>query len=512
MREWRVVRAGQQQEIDERAYASGIESDSLMEQAGAGAAAWMLDHGALGRTVVVAGPGGNGGDALVVARHLAEAGVQVVTLVAAPAEALSPATQRMLHRLRESQTAPLVREYQPETHAAAIHGANTIIDGLFGAGLNRPLGDCHIELASLINAAVGRVISLDVPSGLSADHGAPLGAAVRADTTLVMEFMKPAHLLYPAAESCGSLAVIPVGYPAPVLESARPLARVLAACGVNHRLPRRRPDGHKGTFGRVVVVAGSIGMTGAAILCCRGALRAGAGLVSLACPASLNMVFEVTLPETVTLPYPDEDGRLSLDAVEPVLAALDRADVLVIGPGLSREPKSVHAVSEILRRSSLPVVVDADALFAISSFPDLLGSLVGRAVLTPHPGEVGQLLDRRADEVDAERIDLARTYAIDQGVTLLLKGRPTVIARPNADLYLNPTGNTGLATGGSGDVLAGLIAGFAAGGAALSDAALVASYLHGAAAEQHSRDRAERSLTPSDLLDRLPIVLKEIET
>ncbi|MGB2983336.1 MAG: NAD(P)H-hydrate dehydratase, partial [Candidatus Bipolaricaulia bacterium] len=271
-------------------------------------------------------------------------------------------------------------------------------------------------------------------------------------------------------------------------------------------------DGHKGTFGRVLVVAGSIGMTGAAILCCRAALRAGAGLVTLATPRSLNGILEAALPEVITVPLPDEDGHVVNVDDERFAEALERSDVLAIGPGLSRAPKTGVVVRELVSRFAGPTILDADGIVAFGDSVDELRRAGGHLLLTPHPGELSALVGRSPDEIDADRIEVARAFARENGLALLLKGRPTMIGLPNGTVYLNPTGNSGLATGGSGDVLTGLIAGFVAGGASLDDASILGAYVHGWAAEAYVRDRAERSLTPSDVIDLLPSVLREVET
>lgn len=506
-----VVSAEEQRAADARAYASGIEEDALMESAGEGAARWMVEHMTLGDVVALAGPGGNGGDALVAARHLAAAGVRVKAFVIPPKASLAPATVRMLERLRQSGGDVTLAGSQIDSLLPALVRASTVVDGLFGCGMSRPISGIYRKVVDAVNAADAHVVSLDLPSGLSSDRGILLGEAVRADVTLAMQFLKPAHVLFPASGLCGNVAVIPIAYPCGVLSETRPVALVVERFGVRSRLPSRRPDGHKGTFGRVLVVAGSTGMTGAAILCCRATLRAGAGLVSLGCPAPLNPIFEAALPEVITLPLPDEDGSLHEDGVDRLAHALERANVLAIGPGLSRRPGTQAAVLKILERFDGSIVIDADAIRALIGRGDVLERIAGRAILTPHPGEFGALVDRSADDVDADRVEMAREFAVTHGAIVILKGRPTAIALTDGTVYLNPTGNAGLGKGGTGDVLTGLVAGFVAGGASLNEAAIIAPYIHGHAADVYARDRAERSLVPSDLIDLLPIALQEAE-
>jgi hydroxyethylthiazole kinase-like uncharacterized protein yjeF len=508
-----VLTAAAQRDVDAAAERAGVSSLDLMESAGRSAAEWILDRLRPSAVLVLAGPGGNGGDALVVARRLAEAGVEVRTFLLAPADRLGVSTRTMLDRLRAVGERPGVLAETAESELdEAISRSAWVVDGLFGSGTTRPLDGAARDTVVRLDASGARVVSLDLPSGLSADGGALLGKAVRADITLAMAFLKPAHLLHPASATCGNVAVVPVAYPSEVLDGIDPWARVAEPAGIARRLPRRRPDGHKGTFGRVVVVAGSLGMTGAAILTCRAALRAGAGLVTLGAPASLQVVFDLALPEVIVLPLPDEGGHVAGVDDGAFASALDRADVLALGPGLSRAPATGAAVRDLVRDYRGPIVLDADGIAAFAERPEMSRDLGARLLLTPHPGELGLLLGREPDEIDADRVEAARTFVRESGHGLLLKGRPTVIGRPDGRLYLNPTGNTGLATGGSGDVLTGLIAGFVAGGASLDDAAVLSAYLHGWAAEVYARDRAERSLMPSDLLDLLPEVLREVET
>jgi len=509
-----VVRAEDQRTLDRRAEASGIAEDALMESAGTNAATWIVDHVFPRRVAVFSGPGGNGGDALVVARRLHEAGVDVETFALAPSDRWSPAARRMADRLRAVDARP-VRVLEDGTPPAAIDDADCIVDGLFGSGLSRPLDGPARRLVERLNGATARTISLDLPSGLPSDCGELLGEAVRADTTLAMAFLKPAHLLYPAAGFCGNVAVVGVDYPEATLADAAPWARVCETAGIARRLPARPPDGHKGTFGSVLVVAGSIGMTGAAILACRGALRAGAGLVRLAIPASLDPILETALPETITVPLPDTaaPGRLTPDGLDAALldAAIDRSDVLAIGPGLSRHPASLAAAAALIDRFDGPIVVDADGVHALIDRPEALARLADRGILTPHAGEFAALADRPIPDVLADRRTAAADFAAAHRAVTVLKGRPTAIAAPDGDVFLNPTGNDALATGGSGDVLTGLIAGFLAGGVSLVDAAVAGAYIHGLAAEAYVVERAARSMIASDLLDLVPVVLKEIE-
>lgn len=500
-----VLTAADQRDVDAAAVAAGTSSAELMESAGTASADWILDRLDPKRVALLIGPGGNGGDGLVVARRLADAGVDVLTLLVPEPGDLKGASRTMLERLPATAKPTPIAEACLEDELASC---DWVVDALFGTGLTRPLEGVYGDVVERANASRARIVSLDLPSGSPSDDGEILGPTIRAHVTLAMTFLKPAHLRLPAASHCGNVAVVPVAYPSAAMQSVRPRALVPELAGIARRLPARPPDGHKGTFGRVLVLAGSEAMTGAAILTCRAALRAGAGLVFLAAPAGVRDILEGALPEVITLPMPEEEGGLAGLENPGFVELLAQADVLAIGPGLGRHDSTLEAVRDAVLRFGGPIVLDADGVHAFVDGADALRAAGARLLLTPHPGEFAALAGLAVEEVDTER---ARSFAQRIGAAVLLKGRPTAIASPGGELWLNPTGNTGLATGGSGDVLTGMIAGFVAGGATLTDAAIAGAYLHGRAAEIFAKDRAERSLTPSDVLELLPYVLREAE-
>lgn len=508
-----VVLAAEQRRLDAMAEAAGVSSDAPVESAGRSAAEWILANAPTARAVVAAGPGGNGADGLVVARHLRAAGIDVETFLVTPASPSASAARALAALEGEGGSVVVLRGENAdlEPFACAATQADLVVDALYGSGLTRPLAGAAADVVAAVEGASATVVSLDVPSGIGADGGDVLGPAVRADVTLAMEFLKPAHLFYPAAGLCGRIVVVDVAYPDDVLAHASPFARVLQSGGARRRLPLRPPTGHKGTFGHVLLLAGSRGMLGAAILAGRAALRAGAGLVTLAVPASQAATVHAALPEALVAATAEESGHIVPAALSDLRSALGRATVLAVGPGLSRGDAVAAAVTGILDAYGGPVVVDADAVHALSREPRGLRAVAGRAVLTPHPGEFAHLTARDAASVDRDRVAAVGSYAREHGVIVLLKGRPTAIGLPEGQVYLNPTGNSGLATGGSGDVLTGLLAGLVASGASLEDAALLGPYVHGLAAELFAADAAERSLLPSDVVELLPRAFLEVE-
>jgi NAD(P)H-hydrate epimerase len=501
-----ILTAAAQHALDQASSAAGVPQDALMESAGAGAARWILDHHRSEQATILVGPGGNGGDGLVVARHLHTQGVAVRTfkITAIPE---GSAAARMVKRLVDAGASPPQPVADDASRDTALDDTGLIVDAVFGSGLTRPLEGPVAQVVERVNRAPGCTVSLDLPSGLPADTGTPLGASVHADVTLAMAFLKPAHVLYPAATQCGRVEITPVAYPEDLTASIVPWALAPTPLGIRARLPQRPADGHKGTFGRVLAVAGSAGMTGAAMLCCRGALRVGAGLVYLAVPEALNAILESALPEVITRPTA---SRLADPADPRFEALLASCDALAIGPGLSRRPDALEAAAAWVDRFPGAMVIDADAL-PVTADPKRLRRIAGRAVLTPHPGEMAQLIGGDPEAIDRDRREVARSHAEATGCVVVLKGRPTTIAGPGGTVFVNPTGHDGLACGGSGDVLTGMIAGLLASGASPEDAAVTATHLHGAAADRYARRRAARSLIPSDLLDLLPEALFDVE-
>lgn len=512
MQVMRVFSAAQIKTIDREAVRRGVPEATLMDKAGTAVANFVLKRLHVSHAVVVAGIGGNGGDALVCARRLHESGTDVRVLVLAPIEVLTPTTRDMARLFLACAPERLtVIEDDIGALEKALVGADCVIDGILGIGVSRPLDGRYAAIVRAINRADVLRVAIDVPTGLATDTGDLIGDSVYADHTLAMAAYKPSHLLYPARSRCGKITIVPVGYPPEIVESIEATAIVIDREWVRAHLPSRDPAGHKGSFGRVLVVAGSRGMSGAAILCAGGALRAGAGLVTVACPGSIEPIVAAAIPEVITVPLADTNGHLSRRSLPRLLAAANTADVLAIGPGLSRVPSVGKVVLRLLGAAKNNIVLDADGIFPLRNRLGLLARLAGHIVLTPHPGEMSRLLGSPTEEINRKRIEVACSFAQTNGVALLLKGRPTAIGTPNGKTYLNPTGNTGLATGGSGDVLTGLIAGFLAGGSPPADAAIIGAFIHGAVADRLARSASERSMLPSDLIRALPHTIAAIE-
>ncbi len=502
-------------ELDRRAEELGVPALLLMESAGRGAAEeirrWLMDLPGR-RILAVAGKGGNGGDALCALRFLGLWGAEVRAVVLG-----EPAGPAALELQAFSGSFPgkvqMVRTERELSHLKeALGWAEVVVDGILGVGLQGPAQGLARAAIELLQGFSGLIVAIDLPSGLSAESGRIPGPAVRAHLTLAMGALKPCHLLPPAAELCGEVRVVEVAYPPAAWDSVRPEARVLDAGFCASLLPSRPRFGHKGTFGRVLVVAGAVGMAGAAALCAEGALRAGAGLVHVLVPEPVFPIVAGLVPEALVHPGPaSPEGTFAPEAANEALHLSQGMDVVVAGPGLGRTPGSAEVVRALLTERFPKLVLDADALFALAQDPKLLRKKHGELVLTPHPGEFARLVGVSAEEVVPEKIRWAKEKAREWKAVVVLKGPPTVVADPAGEAFLNTTGNTALAHGGSGDVLAGMIGGLWAGGIGPVQAAALAVFAHGRAAEVLTLDHSARAVLPSDLFSALAQVFLGLE-
>jgi NAD(P)H-hydrate epimerase len=509
-----AVTAAEMRALDRWTIEHGTPGHVLMERAGGGAARVLRErlHQPRGMVIVVAGRGNNGGDGFVMARHLRRARVPVeVWLTARPDEVQGDAA-RMLARWRRVRGP--VRELTTAEHVAALArrltGAAAVVDALFGTGLNAPVGGVAAGAIAAINACGAPVLAVDIASGLSADTGTPIGTAVRATVTATFGFPKVGQLVYPGVEYTGLLAVVDIGIPPAALAVVGPRVSLLEPLEVGRLLAPRPRDAHKGHFGHVLVIAGSRGKTGAALLATLGAARAGAGLTTLAVPASLQAVLESQVREAMTAALPDAgDGTAAL--AEGVDALLAERAAVVCGPGLGVTEGTRALVAHVIRRCAAPLVLDADALNVVAG-TTVLRARSGPTVVTPHPGEMARLLGTETARVQADRLGAARELARAQQVVVILKGARTIVADPDGGAAISPTGNPGMASGGTGDVLAGMVGGLLAQGVAPFDAAALAVFAHGAAGDAVAARQGEVGLLAGDLLAEVPPTFARLQT
>ena len=514
----KVVTAKEMQDLDRRAAAEyGVSSLILMENAGAGSVREMERYYPglyRSRVAVVCGKGNNGGDGLVVARHLANRGATVqIFLLAKTAELKGDAATNLGIAERSGLSLIHVTTTQ-DLHARreALATADLIVDAILGTGLTGAARGIVGEAIQLLNNLDRPVIALDLPSGLGSDDGRIVEPCIRADLTLTFALPKRSLLLYPAACCAGEIRVVDIGIPRSLLADPNLTVNLTEHEQVRTAFPPRDPDAHKGTYGHVLVLAGSPGKTGAAALCSLGALRVGAGLVTLAVPKGLNDLMEVKLTEVMTVGLPETEERtVDFQARDDLLNLMEGKRVLALGPGLSIHPETVRLVVDLVRSAKIPLVIDADGVTALARQKEILSKASAPVILTPHPGELSHLLWIPKEEVVDKRIAIAQKVASTYNVHLLLKGARTTVAEPGGQVYLNPTGNPGMATAGVGDVLTGMIAGLVSQGLTPGLAAVVGAYVHGLAGDIACQQRGPEAMIATDLLDKLPDAIRAVK-
>jgi NAD(P)H-hydrate epimerase len=479
-----------------------------MENAGRGAALVARQHfGDLaGRNVaVICGRGANGGDGFVMGRVFHGWGARVRFYLLSEIDRVGGDARINLNVAQKMGLEIVEIKQEGQVDRIDLAKADLIVDAILGTGLDSEVRGLYRDTIERINAAGRPVVAVDVPSGLDSDTGRRLGGCVQADLTVTFGLPKAGLLQPPGEQAAGRLEVVDIGIPPHVLAEADPRKELLTEESLAGTLFPRSLDAHKGTYGHVLIVAGSTGKTGAAAMTALAAARSGAGLVTLAVPASLNSIVEEKVTEAMTLPLPeDEPGFLAAEAADLVVEMAGGFSVLALGPGLGTKPGACRLVRELVERCELPLVIDADGLSALSGHTALLRKARREVALTPHPGEMSRLAGLGAGDVQADRLTLAGTFAVDYGTVLALKGYRTVVAAPDGRLYLNTTGGPHMASGGMGDVLTGMIAGLAAQRSSLLDAVRLGVYAHGLAADQVAAAKGPIGLLATDLLDRLP--------
>ena len=506
----KLVTAAQMRELDRRAIEEvGIPSSVLMENAGRTTYQILrreFPHLA-GAAAVLAGRGNNGGDGFVVARYLANQGAPVAVFLLGSREQVRGDARVNLEILFQ-QGVEVQEEAQLDSILPRLARAGLVVDALLGTGLNAEVQGLMRTWIERINDLPAPVLAVDIPSGLCADTGRPLGAAVEASVTVTYGWPKIGQILPPGRDYVGRLWQADIGIP-PVLAQEIPV-ELGEAREMRGLLPSRPFSSHKGSFGHLVVIAGSEGKTGAAALAGEGALRAGAGLVTVGVPASLNDILEVKLTEAMTVSLAEAPGARALGlAAWPMLKDFltDKA-ALALGPGLGTHPETQELVRRLVKELPLATVIDADGLNALAGHADALKNAAGPRLLTPHPGEMAGLLGCTSKEIQGNRLGFAREAAAQFGAIIVLKGAQTLVAAPDGRVSINSTGNPSLASGGTGDVLTGIIGGFLAQGLTPWDAARLGAYLHGLAAD-YLMGEAGHGLIAGDLIDIFPEVLTE---
>jgi ADP-dependent NAD(P)H-hydrate dehydratase / NAD(P)H-hydrate epimerase len=472
----------------------GIPSLDLMERAGEGLAAVVAQRAPAGRVAIVCGKGNNGGDGLVAARLLREAGREVDVLAVWPPETLSGDAAEQLQRLPGTPPAAF--------DAARLEGAAVIVDALLGTGTTGAPRDPAGAVIEAVNAAGAPVVAVDIPSGVDASTGEVAGAAIAAVATATFHRGKPGLWIRPGKEHAGEVRVIDIGIPAG--SPVEPQCGLIDA-GVLAEVPRRGPSSTKFTSGNVFVIGGSSGLTGAPTMSALAAMRSGAGYVTVGAPAHLEATFSARLLEAMMVGLPGDAGSWSPEAVEPALKAIERADAVVLGPGLGRTDGARAFARALFDRIGVPLVIDADGLNALAGvFPADLPQRRFPTVLTPHAGELGRLLDVESSEVERRRLHHAREAAARSGAIVVLKGDDTLVCSPDGNVAISRGGAPALATAGTGDVLSGVTGALLGKRLPPAHAACAAVFAHVRAGQLAAEPHGADGVIASDVIQQLP--------
>ena len=505
----------QMRELDRQAIQErGIPSIDLMERAAEGVAKAALEllpeRPGKCRAAVFCGAGNNGGDGIAAARLLFLAGVRVRAFLVGQYEKLTPDALEETGRLSECGVE--LEPFDPEDlfQTSWARSSHVLVDAIFGVGLSREIApDSRFAAAiRLINECWGAVVAADIASGVEADTGRVLGCAVKADRTITFTYKKIGQAVGDGALLSGRVDVLDIGIPADLASGVVCPVQSVEAEFVKAALPPRKPDGHKGDFGKLLVIGGAVGYTGAPYLTASAAARSGCGLVFLGVPESIWAVEAAKCASAMPFPLPEKQGLLSYKALQKIQEKLSACDVLALGPGLGRSEQVTRLVCELLRETEKPVVLDADGINALVGHMDVLDARRGRVtILTPHDGEFARIGGELAH---GDRVRAAREFAAAHGCVLVLKGHRTVTATPAGNVLVNTTGNSGLAKGGSGDVLTGVIASLLAQGATAAQAAAAGVWIHGKAGDIAALTETAYGMTMEDVIRVIPLAIREL--
>ncbi len=513
----KVVRASEMKEIDGYTIENiGIPGIVLMENAAVRIVQQLeKDVGELlsKNVVVFAGKGNNGGDALAAARHLHNLGVNVLSIVVGPEDSIKGDARINLDILKNMAARLVVVEDQShfEEIAASLFLADVVVDGLLGTGLRGEVSRLFADIIELVNQSERYILSIDIPSGLDGDTGRSRGICINADRTVTLGFPKLGLLVGDGPKFAGEVEVVDIGIPHKATEERELGINLVTKHKAASLLPARSPFSHKGNHGRVLVIAGSVGLTGAAVLASSAAVRSGAGLVTLGIPSGLYNIVGSKLTEVMTLPLADSgSGFLSSKCIEYLEDLLHNFDVIAAGPGLGCSAEITEVISWLVKHTEAPLVIDADGINSLSLNIDVLTKAKAPVVLTPHPGEMARLTGSEVKDVLENKVDAARDFSTQWNCTVVLKDWRTITAVPDGQIFINTTGNAGMASGGMGDVLTGMIAAFTGQGMNPQAAAAAGVYVHGLAGDISADRKGQLGMTAGDLIESIPYALKEL--
>ena len=515
----KVVTAEEMRIIDRRTIEGySIPGSVLMERAGLAVASRIKEAFSPRKVIIIAGSGNNGGDGLVVARNLYNEGWDVkVFLTVKPEDLKGDALLQYRIAVKFGLKIYLMNEFLTN-YSSLITRHCILVDALLGTGISKNVTGLLSEVISYLNRSNVPIISVDIPSGISSDNGQIMGEAVRADYTVTFGLPKRGHLLYPGAQHSGKLFIEDIGFPKELLNSEKLHIELLTKDKVSPLIPKRPRYSHKGNYGHVLIVAGSKGKTGAAIMAAKACLRSGAGLVTLGIPKSLADVFQSRVTEEMILALPDKgDGTLSQRAARVILNFLnERATTLAIGPGIGISSDTKKLMGILIKTSTTPMVIDADGINSLKGERAMFSKLKAPIILTPHPGEMARLLGKqkgvsvKTQDIERNRINVPFSFAKETGTYLVLKGVPTIIAGPDGMAYINSTGNPGMASAGTGDVLTGMISAFLSQGLSPTHASILGVYMHGFAGDSAAAEKGEHPLIATDIIEKIPFAFHSL--
>jgi NAD(P)H-hydrate epimerase len=452
---------------------------------------------------IFCGKGNNAGDGFAVARMLMSSGERVSVYLACGDGFLGDCAVN--YEILKRMNADIMTLDHSSDLEKIVSAHSVTVDAIYGTGVRGEISGLASDLIKAINLRAKQVYSVDVPSGMDSNTGGICGVCVKADVTVTFAAYKIGMFLYPAANYAGQVRVCSIGIPEHILDSCGG-AEVIDADMARKMIPQRHNNSHKGTYGKTLVIGGSAGMTGAVCLAAKAALTSGCGIVTSAVPASLNPILETKLTEEMTIPITDEDGHFGACAGERIAEIADGFDAVLFGPGIGRDEYICDMLEYIVMNTDLPLIIDADGLYALAKNPDILKKRRGKTVLTPHMGEMERLCGRKLAE--SHKLEFCRYFAKEYGITLVLKGHHTLVTDGNGRQYINNTGNSGMATAGSGDVLGGIIVSLAARMENITDAAALGVYLHGCAGDAAAEKLGENGMRASSIIDCIPQIMR----
>jgi hydroxyethylthiazole kinase-like uncharacterized protein yjeF len=515
----KLVTANQMQYLDQVTIEEcGIPGIVLMENAGRGAAELLVRYFPEVRregVAILAGRGNNGGDGFVIARHLKNWGIRAKVYLLSSRDNVhdDARTNLQIWLNMGGEMVELPTRGDFNRAKGYLMDVCLIVDAILGTGLNSEVKGYLKDVISFINTLPQPVLAVDIPSGIDATGGKILGVAIRATLTATFGLAKIGQVIYPGVSYVGKLEVVDIGIPRSIIDNIAIKTHLMDYNELDASLLSSRPiQTHKGDYGHLLVISGSPGKTGAATMVCQGALRIGTGLVTLGIPATLNPILEVKLTEAMTEPLPDlATGYLSTESLVRIKDLLEEKTALALGPGISTQPHIQELILELLPQIKVPMVIDADAITALALRREVLKECKSPIVLTPHPGEMARLMGTTTKVIQDDRMGVAKDFADSYGCIVVLKGNRTVIASPQGEIYINPSGNPGMASGGTGDVLTGMIGGLLAQGISPLEASKWGVYLHGLAGDIAREKVGEIPLIASDIINHIPSALKEIK-